>query len=118
MTGFASTFYGGSDIYADWRTISIGAAAISILGSAMLIMLSRLFSLRNLEQVAKTEFVYAASTVFIVIMAVGIIGIAEPRLVGLAKSLYLMSFGFNCGSGPPTSTNPNPNWNDACLNPF
>jgi len=29
----------------------------------MLIMLSRLFSLRNLEQVAKTEFVYAVSTV-------------------------------------------------------
>ncbi len=118
MAGFTASFYGGGDIYADWRTISIAAAAISILGSAMLIMLSRLFSLRNLEQVAKTEFVYAASTVFIVIMAVGIVQLAEPPLGGadnsLARSLYLMSFGFNCGGGPPTPTNPNPAWNPAC----
>ena len=89
--GFTSTFY------ADWKTISIGAAAIAVLGSAGLIMLSRLFTLKNLEQVAKTEFVYAASTVLIVIMAVGIIDIAEPRLGGsgnsLARTLYLSSFG-------------------------
>ena len=45
--------------YADWETISIAAASISIVISAMLIMLSRLFSLRNLEQIAKTEFSYA-----------------------------------------------------------
>jgi hypothetical protein len=98
---FTSSFYG----YNDWKTISVAAAAFSIIGSAALIMLSRLFSLRNLEQVAKTEFVYAASTVLIVIMTVGIIGLAEPRLAGgdnsLARSLYLVSFGFNCGD--PTS---------------
>ncbi len=89
-----------ASFYDDWRTISVAAAAISILGSAALIMLSRLFSLRNLEQVAKTEFVFATSTVLIVIMTIGLIGLAEPRLggpdVSLARSLYLLSFGFNC----------------------
>ena len=86
--------------YDDWRTISVGAAALSIIGSVALIMLSRLFSLRTLEQVAKTEFVFAASTVLIVIMTLGIIGLAEPRLGGpdnsLAKSLYIMSLGGQC----------------------
>ncbi len=104
MVDFTSSFYG----YDDWKTISIGAAAISILGSAALIMLSRLFSLRSLEQVAKTEFVYAASTVLIVIMAVGMIQIAEPRLAGpdnsLARCLYLAAFGLNC-TDPATFTN-------------
>jgi len=89
-----------SSFYDDWRTISVAAAALSIIGSAALIMLSRLFALRSLEQVAKTEFVFAASTVLIVIMTLGIIGLAEPRLGGpdnsLARSLYLLSFGFNC----------------------
>ncbi len=99
-----------SSFYDDWRTISVGAAALSIIGSVALIMLSRLFSLRNLEQVAKTEFVFAASTVLIVIMTIGIIGLAEPRLGGpdnsLAKSLYVMSLGGQCYDPGGTSYSP------------
>jgi hypothetical protein len=91
MAEFLASFYD------DWKTISIGASAIALLGSAGLIMLSRLFSLKNLEQIAKTEFVYAASTVLIVVMAVGMIQIAEPRLGGpdnsLARTLYTSSLG-------------------------
>jgi len=96
---FTSSFYGGGDIYADWKTISVAAAALSILGSAALIMLSRLFSLKNLEQVAKTEFVFAASTVMIVLMTVAIVSVAEARLGGtnsLARCLYLNSLGCAC----------------------
>lgn len=89
-----------ANLYADWQTISILAAALSVIVSTTLIMLSRLFGLRNLEQVAKTEFVYAVSTVLIVIMAVGVISLAEPRLGGgsnsLASCLYLASFGVDC----------------------
>ncbi len=103
MTDFTAAFYGGvTDPRAAWRTISIGAAAIAVLGSIMLIMLSRLFGMRNLEQVAKTEFVYAMSTVLIVIMVVGIIGLVEPQLAGtgnsLARTLYLMSFGLDAST--------------------
>ena len=93
-SGFTTSFY------ADWQTISIAAAALSVLISAMMIMISRLFSLRSLEQVAKTEFVYAASTVLIVIMVVGVIQVAEPRLAGgsgsLVESLYLGNFQISC----------------------
>ncbi len=78
---FADSFY------ADWQSISVGAAALSVVASAGLIMLSRLFSLRNLEQIAKTEFVYAASTVLIVAMVVMIVNLAEPRLGGPDNSL-------------------------------
>ncbi len=101
-----------SSFYSDWQTISIAAAAISVIVASMLIMLSRLFSLRSLEQVAKTEFVYAASTVLIVMMVVGLIQVTEPILAGsgnsLAKSLYLSSFGIECGCPPsdPTCNSP------------
>lgn len=89
-----------TSFYADWRDISIAAAALSVVISAMLIMVSRLFSLRSLEQVAKTEFVYAASTVLIVMMVVGMIQVAEPRLAGgsgsLVEHLYLSNFQVSC----------------------
>lgn len=97
MTAFTGSFYGGSDPYATWTVISIGASALAILGSVMLIMLSRLFSMRNLEQVAKTEFIYAMSTILIVVMVVGTIRLVEPMLAdpgnSLARDLYLLTFG-------------------------
>jgi hypothetical protein len=86
--------------YADWQTISIAAASISIVIAAMLIMLSRLFSLRNLEQIAKTEFSYAASTVLIVIMVVGLVTFGERLLASgessVARCLYLSAFQCDC----------------------
>ncbi|MEW6748683.1 MAG: hypothetical protein AB1295_03170 [Candidatus Micrarchaeota archaeon] len=91
MADFTTSFY------ADWQTISIGAAAIAVLGSAGLIMLSRIFSLKNLEQIAKTEFVYAASTVLIVIMTMGLIQVVEPKLGLLAQVLYLSAYSQTAG---------------------
>ncbi len=93
---FDTGFYGGE--WGDWAIISIAAAAISVLGASMLIMLSRLFGLRNLEQVAKTEFTYAASTVLIVVVVgPGLIGFIEPQLAGggdsIARALYLSALG-------------------------
>lgn len=94
---FESSFYG------DWSTIAIAAAAISVIGASMLIMLSRLFGLKNLEQIAKTEFIYAASTVLIVIMVEGLIIYGEPILAGgtnsVARALYLSAL--QC---PPDAT--------------
>ncbi|MDD5171816.1 MAG: hypothetical protein PHF60_02155 [Candidatus ainarchaeum sp.] len=93
---FTGSVYGGADPYASWKVLSIGAAAIAILGSVMLIMLSRLFSMRNLEQVAKTEFIYAISTVLIVVMVVATIQLIEPMLANpgnsLARDLFLLAY--------------------------
>jgi hypothetical protein len=79
-------------------------------------MLSRLFGLKSLEQVAKTEFVYAASTVLIVLMTAGLIGLAEPMLAAgnnsVARSLYFLSFGFNCGDAGGAS------YSSACQTTF
>ncbi|MBD3210336.1 hypothetical protein GF318_03055 [Candidatus Micrarchaeota archaeon] len=92
------------EFYSDWRTIAIAAAVISVMGSSLLIMLSRLFSLRNLEQIAKTEFVYAASTVLIVVMVVTVVNAIEPMLAGgstgIVRCLYLSSF-INPDTGEP-----------------
>lgn len=92
---FTSSVYGGW--HGDWQTISLAAAALSIIGSALLIMLSRLFGLRNLEQIGKTEFVYAASTVLIVIMVLGIVYAGEFYLAngssGVVRTMYLSTYG-------------------------
>ena len=87
----------------DWRTIAFAAAGISVFGSAMLIILSRFLNLRNLEQTAKVEFVYAASTVFIVLMTIGLLGAGEFLMTGITKCIYLSAFNLpcNCPIGLP-----------------
>lgn len=105
--------------YADWNTISIGAASISVLGAIILIMLSRLFGMKNLEQVGKTELVYAGSTVVIVMLIISVINFGEPLLArneplfsngqgtSIAKSLYLLSYNISLSSyGSSTSQVP------------
>jgi hypothetical protein len=106
---FAQTTYFSTNIYNDWTTISLAAAALSILGSALLIMLSRLFGLRNLEQIGKTEFVYAASTVLIVMMVLGIVELGESYLAtqnGIVNSMYASAFG--CTNLPTSFTSSQP----------
>jgi hypothetical protein len=81
--------------YTDWIAISIAISALSVVACTMLIMLSRIFGLRTLEQVAKSEFVYAASTVFIVMTIGAIIGVVEPVLSqpsgSMASCMYAIS---------------------------
>lgn len=79
--------------FANWETIAVTAAAFSVIGSIVMILVGRLFEMRNLEQMAKTELVYAASTILIVLMIIGIFHIAEPRLVRFAHSVYFSSLG-------------------------
>jgi len=89
-----------TSFYVDWGTLSIAAASISVVGASILIMLSRLFSLRNLEQIAKTEFAFAASTVLIVLMVVAFIAFGEGLLASgensVARCLYLSTFQCDC----------------------
>lgn len=91
-TPFTSTFYSNMD----WVALSAIAAALSVVIAAALIIFSRMFSLKNLEQVAKTEFVFAVSTVVIVIIVAALINAAEPEIVKGAKCIYLGTFGCSC----------------------
>lgn len=94
-----------SGFYADWQTIAFAAAGIAVFVSAMLIILSRAFGLRTLEQTAKTEFVYAASTVFIVLMAIGLMVTGEFLLRNVVRCLYLLGFGLGCDCPVVPATN-------------
>ncbi|VVC03541.1 Uncharacterised protein [Candidatus Bilamarchaeum dharawalense] len=104
MADFLSSFYGG--IYGDWGFISVAAAAIAVLASSILIMMSRLFGLKNLEQVAKTEFIYAISTVVIVTAVVFSIPLLEQLLANptdsLSRCLFVESLGVSCLNPPPS----------------
>ncbi len=80
--------------YAEWMPLAIVIAGISVVASAALIVLSRMFSLKNLEQMAKAEFVFAMSTVAIVMFAGIIVAIGEPFLVNnILSTAYFATFG-------------------------
>ena len=92
-----------TDIYADWQTISIGAGVLSFLVAIILLQLSRVFSLKNLEQTAKSEAVYAISTILIVLVVLAMVEMVEPFLASgsqrsVAKCFYLSSFQCACDS--------------------
>lgn len=96
------------NFYTDWQTIAYAAAGIAIFSSAMLIIISRMFNLKNLEQVAKAEFVYAVSTIFIVLMTIGILGAGEFFMVKVTRCVYLQSFGVeNCADPAVAGIIPN-----------
>ncbi|MFH1221895.1 MAG: hypothetical protein V1492_02305 [Candidatus Micrarchaeota archaeon] len=91
-------------IMEDWYGISVTLAGISVICAAMLIILSRMFSLKNLEQAAKAEFIFSISTVLIVIFSVSLVAVGEQMLVGpsgVAKCTYLATFSCNCTSNIP-----------------
>jgi len=76
------------DILTNWQQLAVLFAAGSVLISIMLIMFSRLFDLRELEQTAKKEFVFAASTVFIVVFVVLVLAFADTIIVSIGKKIY------------------------------
>lgn len=96
--------------YNDWIGLSIILAGISVVASAGLIVLSRIFSLKNLEQTAKAEFVFAMSTVAIVIVVGLFIGIGEGMVNKVLETAYFATFG--CFSPSATLQQPLPTPSD------
>ena len=84
-----------ANFYVGWEALAILAAAGSVIISIMLIMLSRLFDQRQLEETAKKEFIFAASSVFIVIFAIGLVNLSDGLLLNsVAKPLYWASVSY------------------------
>jgi hypothetical protein len=73
----------------NWETLSVLAAGLSIIISISLIMFSRLFDLRELEQTAKKEFVFAASTVFIVLFVILMLSFGDEILTKVGRQMYI-----------------------------
>jgi hypothetical protein len=78
----------------DWETLAILSASISVIFSIMLIMLSRLFDLKQLEQTGKKEFVFAASTVFIVMFVILLLSLADDKITEIGKEMYWTAISF------------------------
>ncbi len=98
-----------TEMLRDWRVYAITAAFISILASVLLLMLSRLLDLRQLETVFKAEMVFAASTVLLVLMLVTMVDLSENLLLGSGGGAGIMggmlSAAYSSGSDiPPPAT--------------
>lgn len=109
MTGSPFTAPLVSDIFG-WQSLAVLAAVLSVLISVMLIMLARALDLRQLEQTAKKEFVFAASTVFIVLFVVLMLAAGDSVVVKIGERMYLnavtygISEGHDCPSFIPAKT--------------
>jgi hypothetical protein len=80
-------------VYLGWEALALTAAFIGVIGALLLYMLSRIFNLPQLEQQAKTELIFAASTVLMVASVVLLIDEGEPAIVDIAKKMYAATFG-------------------------
>ena len=76
-------------VYEGWEWFAMAAALLSVLVATMLLMLSRAFNLKMLEQTAKAEMAYAASTAMIVLMLIVLISVVEPILVKATLGVYV-----------------------------
>lgn len=84
-------------VFEGWEQFAVLAALISVFASTLLLLLSRALDLRNLEQAVKVELVYAASTVFIVLLLIIAINGGEDLLRNIASQMFLSSYGLGPG---------------------
>ncbi len=84
----------------DWELISIIAVMLSSLISAIMIMVSRMFSLPTLEQWAKAELVFSFSTVILLMFLIFVIGFIEPLLMQIVQAMTEFNFGQYYGYVP------------------
>ncbi len=80
-------------VFVGWETFAILAALISVFASVLLLMFSKIFQFPQFQQVAKVEIVYAASTVFLVLVIIGVVKGGENMLVGIASEMFSASYG-------------------------
>ena len=101
----ATTFTEAGFVFG-WQDMAILASALSVLGSISLIMLSRLFDLKELEATAKKEFVFAASTVFIVMFVVLTLAFSDTVFTKIGKQMYVDAITQNAVKACAAQTTP------------
>ena len=73
--------------FIDWAPSIILATLVPIFAAILVFMLARIFESKHLDQAARTELVFAGSTVFIVIVMLVALTPAEIMLVSVGNSL-------------------------------
>lgn len=77
---------------ADWQIIALIAAFISVMVAALLLMFSRIFDFKMLEQAAKSEIVFAASTVLVVLLLIGLVQYGTDVGKNISAKMYERSY--------------------------
>lgn len=76
-----------------WGPAVLAAAMLPALIAAMMIMISRFLDAKHLEQAAKTELVYAGSTVFLAICLVVFVSLAQTAFLEAGNNIVYGSTG-------------------------
>jgi len=90
----------------DWELISIIAVMFSTMLSAIMIMVSRMFSLPNLEQWAKAELVFSLSTVVLLLFLIFLIGFGEDMIMRVVEEMTKVNMGQYHGYIPDLTADP------------
>ncbi len=79
--------------YLGWEGLAAAAAFIGVLGALLLYMLSRIFNLPQLEQAAKSELIFAASTIVLVSSVIFLVDAGTLLVRDIGISMYSNSLG-------------------------
>lgn len=71
-----------------WEIYALLASFISVLLAALLLMLARFFDFKMLEQAAKSEFVFAISSVFVAVFLIAVINEGITIEKQIAKEMF------------------------------
>ncbi|MFA5077310.1 MAG: hypothetical protein WC488_02695 [Candidatus Micrarchaeia archaeon] len=75
-----------------WETLALTAAFIAVMISALLIMISRFLDFKILEQSAKSELLFAASSVLVVIFLIVLVRYGTAVGKGVAFEMYKYTY--------------------------
>ncbi|MEW5996198.1 MAG: hypothetical protein AB1657_01230 [Candidatus Micrarchaeota archaeon] len=76
----------------DWMQVSLVVVLLSFSLSAVMIMLSRLFQNKNLEQWAKAEMIFAFSTFLLVVFFYGLFSFGQGLLLNAMKQILIANY--------------------------
>lgn len=83
-----------------WEAYALTAAFISVLIAALLLMLSRIFDFKALEQSAKSELVFAASSVIVALVLIGLVNFGAEAGKNIAAEMYIYTYQHAAAGSP------------------
>lgn len=91
----------------EWRLYAIGIAFLSVIISGMAFIFAKVFEMRQLEQSAKSELVFAVSTVLLVMFIVFFLENSEKFLTDTGWKMFTATYArsYIGALGPPTNYN-------------
>ncbi len=91
----------------EWELYAIGIAFLSVILAGMAFILSKVLDMRQLEQAAKSELVFAVSTVLLVVFIIFFVRVAGEFFTQTAWKMFTATYARNYigALGPPSNYN-------------